>query len=70
MKFSLTISEKAYLQEVEREKVIKEKVDYLFKWITFFITVINIAITIMIKQSSIDFSEKKYVLWYTLLMVC
>ena len=70
MKFSLTISEKAYLQEVDREKVIKEKVDYLFKWITFFITVINIAITIMIKQSSIDFSEKKYVLWYTLLMVC
>lgn len=69
IEFGLNVSEKAYSQEQEREKIIKEKLDYLFKWITFFITVINIAISFMMKQSVIDFQQKIFVGMYAVLMV-
>ena len=62
------LSEKAYAQEQEREKAIKEKLDYLFKWVTLFITVINVALTVMMKQSVVDFQQKVFVYTYEVLM--
>ena len=49
----LLVSEEAYKQEEESEKILREKVDYLFKWITFLVSVFHIAVPI-IADSSID----------------
>lgn len=45
----LKMSESAYQQEVDRQRAIGEKLDYLFRWLTIFVTVCNIGIPLTAK---------------------
>lgn len=63
------ISDEAYEQEKSREKAINNKADYLFRWLTLFVGVFNIAIPIIIKETQIDYKDTWFVVLYILLMV-
>ena len=55
----LTLSEEAYKQEEESEKILREKVDYLFKWLSFLVSVFNIAVPLI---ASNGIEQKKWFL--------
>lgn len=46
----LAISEEAYKQEEESGRRLREKVDYLFRWLTIFVGVFNIVIPLIAKS--------------------
>lgn len=47
----LIVSETAYKQELERQKDIGIKLDYLFKWLTIFVAIGNIGVPLIAKYA-------------------
>lgn len=70
MEFCKQMSDTAYEQELNREKVIGTKTEYLFKWLTLLVAIFNIAIPIIAKETSVDYSSVVFVVLYVLMMVC
>lgn len=67
LEYCLAISKEAYKQEEESERKLREKVDYLFKWLTIFVGVFNIAVPLIVK---IDIQQKNWFLpFYIILMI-
>ncbi len=69
IKFCLEVSEESYQQEKHREEVLKGRIDYLFRWLTLFVSVFNIAVPIIAKETSIDYENCGFVVLYVLLMI-
>lgn len=63
------MSDEAYEQERDREKKINIKADYLFRWLTLFVGVFNIAVPIIVKESEINYNDFYFRVLYILLMV-
>lgn len=63
------ISDQAYEQEKERESKINCKADYLFKWLTLFVGIFNIAVPIIVKEAEINYRDFCFIVLYILLMV-
>ena len=66
--YAFQVSSEAYKQQVEREKTIRTKSEYLIKWITIFISVFNIAIPIIVKEIDFDYRNVFFVILYSVLM--
>lgn len=47
----LIVSETAYKQELERQREIGVKLDYLFKWLTIFVAIGNIGVPLIAKYA-------------------
>ncbi|MEY8324694.1 hypothetical protein AALB47_12410 [Lachnospiraceae bacterium 54-11] len=69
MGFCLEVSEESYQQERHREEVLKNRIDYLFRWLTLFISVFNIAVPIIINEAAIDYKNCGFIFLYVLLML-
>lgn len=69
MRFCLEVSEESYQQEKHREEILKGRIDYLFRWLTLFISVFNIAVPVIIKEAAIDYKDCGFVFLYVLLML-
>lgn len=66
--FALQIGTKAYQQEIDRGKVIALRADYLMKWVAIFVSVFNIAIPIIVKETQFDYHSCVFVFLYGTLM--
>lgn len=69
MEYALQIGTDAYEQEKRREQTINSKADYLFKWLTLFIAVFNIAIPLLVKEIDFDYKNCFLIIIYILLMI-
>ena len=69
MEYCVEASVEAYTQEKNRAEIIRGKADSLFKWITLFVSIFNIAVPLIVKNSQIDYKDKLFVALYVFLMV-
>lgn len=69
MEHCLEISEERYKQEQHREEILKGRVDYLFRWLTLFISIFNLAVPLIVKEAKLNYKDKWFVILYLLLMV-
>lgn len=69
MQYCLEISEESYKQEQHREEVLKGRVDYLFRWLTLFISIFNIVVPLIVKEAEVDYKDKVFVGLYIILML-
>ncbi|MDD6071044.1 MAG: hypothetical protein PUC12_09585 [Clostridiales bacterium] len=69
MDFGLEVSEESYRQEKCREEVLKGRIDYLFRWLTLFVSVFNIAVPIIVKETSIDYKNCGFIILYVIIMI-
>lgn len=69
IKYCQKISDQAYEQEKERENKINCKADYLFKWLTLFVGIFNIAVPIIVKEAEINYRDFWFIVLYIFLMV-
>lgn len=60
----LKLSTLAHEEESKRRTILEVKTDYLFKWLTFVITIVGIAVPIIAKQINIDFNDKFVIIGY------
>ena len=70
MGFCLEVSEESYQQEKHREEILKGRIDYLFRWLTLFISVFNIALPVTIKEAAINYKDCGFIFLYVLFFVC
>lgn len=56
LNYCLRFSQKAYDQEVERQKNVMNKAEYLLKYLTLLSAAINIVVSVVSKMSAIDTS--------------
>lgn len=66
----LDVSETAYKQEVERQKDIGTKLDYLFKWLTVFVAIGNIGVPLIAKYTDETVISGVFWLLYGILSLC
>lgn len=66
----LKVSETAYKQELERQKDIGAKLDYLFKWLTIFVAIGNIGVPLIAKYADATVMSGVFWILYGFLSVC
>lgn len=66
----LNFSEIAYKQELERQKEIGTKLDYLFKWLTIFVAVGNIGVPLIAKYAETIVITGVFWILYGVLSFC
>lgn len=69
MDYSCDMSERAYNQEINREKTIITKTDYLFKWLTIIIAIFNIIIPIVVSSTGLNIHDDIFVRLYISIMI-
>lgn len=69
MEYALKMGNEAYKQEQERSQILRLRVDYLFKWLTLFISVFNIMIPLLTKEIGFDYTDSVFIGLYILLMI-
>lgn len=69
IQFCQQMSDEAYEQELNRERIIGVKTEYLFKWLTLLTAIFNIAVPIIATETSVDFEGSVFVILYALMMV-
>lgn len=69
LEFCLQMGKQTYEQEVKREQEIRKRADYLFKWITFIVSIFNIAVPLIVKTDNIHFKDCAFVLLYAAIML-
>lgn len=66
--FCNNATDKLYEQEMNRQKTLITKTELLFKWVTLIITILNITIPLIVKETTIDVKNIIFVILYILLM--
>lgn len=66
----LDVSETAYKQELDRQKDIGTKLDYLFKWLTVFVAIGNIGVPLIAKYTDETVISGVFWVLYGVLSVC
>lgn len=66
----LKVSETAYRQELDRQKSIGTKLDYMFKWLTIFVAIGNIGVPLIAEY--VDQSIFSWIFWilYVIISCC
>lgn len=67
--YCMQIGEKACEQELERQKIIAAKADYLFKYLTLLATAFSIAVPVIAKMQNVSTSAPLFTILYLLLVV-
>lgn len=70
MDYALQIGEEAYQQELERTRVLRMRADYLFKWLSLFIAILNIVVPILVKEIKVDYRNFIFIILYLAVMFC
>lgn len=69
MEFCLEIGEQSYQQEKHREEVLTRRIDYLFRWVTVFASVFNIAVPVIVEEVELNYKNVGFVVLYIILML-
>lgn len=69
LEYCQKIGEESHKQEVERKRIIDMKCDYLFKWLTLFTAIFNVAIPVIVQSIGDNCLRGIYLLLYVSLMV-
>lgn len=66
----LKISILAYEDEEKRSTILYKKTDYLFKWLTFVVSIVAIVVPIIAKETNIDIQDQVFVISYVVTLAC
>lgn len=66
--FCNSTTDRLYEQEINRQKTLITKTELLFKWVTLIMTVLNITIPLIVKETTVDVKDLRFIILYILLM--
>lgn len=67
--YCLRLSERAYSQELERQKNVMSKAEYLLKYLTLLSAAINIVVSVVSKMSNIETTGTVFWTLYILMLI-
>lgn len=67
--FCTQLGKQAYKQEEKREQDIRKRADYLFKWLTFIVSIFNLSIPFIVKAENINYKNAVFIFLYVSIMI-
>ncbi len=69
IEFCQQMSDFAYQKESERGKILEQKTDFLFKWLTLIVSIIGIAVPIISKNTAMNVYSIPFIVLYAIGML-